>query len=351
MSAAGVAVTPDDIAAVDAVGVGRACPRHIEGGVGRAVIKEAVIAAVAVPPDDIDTVDAVGVGIACPRYIEGGVGGAVITETVIAAPAVVVVAFQADCVRAEHLDGTTPIIERDLILKKLRNGDIDVVSNCQVLYEGWDLPALECAIIARPTTSKCLHLQCVGRIMRAVDGKAGAIVLDHAGNHLRHGFVTDRINYSLETSIESYAGAQRGPAEAKVCFECDALVGVASATCSECGYKFPSGVPEEVDGELVIAGGGADFNSHAKVWRDLELQRERCGYRQGWSRHKFNERFSEWPVVVAGELVNTTCANMQIKQAVFQQLETVRISKGFQRGWTAHKYREVFGVWPRGVAV
>ena len=42
MIAAGVVVVPDDIAAVDAVGVGTACPRHIECGVGRTVITEAV---------------------------------------------------------------------------------------------------------------------------------------------------------------------------------------------------------------------------------------------------------------------------------------------------------------------
>lgn len=66
-------------------------------------------------------------------------------------------AFQDAGVTAEHLDGGTPRSERDDILDRLRAGKTLVVSNCMVLTEGWDLPALECAIIARPTASLNLH--------------------------------------------------------------------------------------------------------------------------------------------------------------------------------------------------
>ena len=80
-------------------------------------------------------------------------------------------AFVAAGVPAEHIDGRT--YERDTVLARLARGQTLVVSNCMVLTEGWDLPALECAIIARPTASLNLHLQMIGRVMRAAEGKSG----------------------------------------------------------------------------------------------------------------------------------------------------------------------------------
>jgi Helicase conserved C-terminal domain len=54
-------------------------------------------------------------------------------------------------VRAEHVDGWTPKSERDQILARLASGQTEVVTNCQVLTEGFDLPAISCIVLARPT--------------------------------------------------------------------------------------------------------------------------------------------------------------------------------------------------------
>src|SRR5262249_52236114 len=53
-------------------------------------------------------------------------------------------------VRAEHLDGGTPKDDRDAILARLAAGETQVVSNCMVLTEGWDMPSVGCCILARP---------------------------------------------------------------------------------------------------------------------------------------------------------------------------------------------------------
>ena len=54
-------------------------------------------------------------------------------------------------VRAEHIDGSTPKDQRDGILARLASGETELVSNCMVLTEGWDMPAVGCCILARPT--------------------------------------------------------------------------------------------------------------------------------------------------------------------------------------------------------
>jgi superfamily II DNA or RNA helicase len=99
--------------------------------------------------------------------------------------------FQAAGVRAEHLDGSTPIEERESILRRLSGGDLDIVSNCMVLTEGWDQPDVSCLVLARPTKSLGLYLQMAGRCLRPSKGKADALVLDHSGATLRHGRVED----------------------------------------------------------------------------------------------------------------------------------------------------------------
>ena len=59
--------------------------------------------------------------------------------------------FVKSGVRCEHIDGTTPKPERDASLARLASGEIEVVTNCMVLTEGWDLPEVGCCILARPT--------------------------------------------------------------------------------------------------------------------------------------------------------------------------------------------------------
>jgi superfamily II DNA or RNA helicase len=58
--------------------------------------------------------------------------------------------FVRSGVRAEHIDGSTPKDDRDEILARLECGDLELVSNCQVLTEGWDMPDVACCILALP---------------------------------------------------------------------------------------------------------------------------------------------------------------------------------------------------------
>lgn len=95
--------------------------------------------------------------------------------------------FKAAWIPAAHLDGTMSTPEREGILSAWRNGDIQVVSNCQILTEGFDFPELYCCVLARPTKSVALYLQMVGRVLRTAPDKSGALILDHAGNILEHG--------------------------------------------------------------------------------------------------------------------------------------------------------------------
>lgn len=89
-------------------------------------------------------------------------------------------------ISAETVHGALPKEERNLILKRLKTGDVQVVCNCMVLTEGFDEPRASCAVICRPTTSASLYTQMVGRVLRPYPGQSGALLLDVVGVSLRH---------------------------------------------------------------------------------------------------------------------------------------------------------------------
>lgn len=84
-------------------------------------------------------------------------------------------------VRAEALDGGTHVTERRAILERLRTGETRLVVNCGVLTEGFDEPSISLVIVARPTKSRSLYCQIIGRGLRLHPDKSDCLVLDLAG--------------------------------------------------------------------------------------------------------------------------------------------------------------------------
>lgn len=91
---------------------------------------------------------------------------------------------------AEAVDGRMHIDDRRRVLRRLHSGEIQVVSNAAVLTEGWDEPAVSCALMLRPTKSATSFAQMAGRVLRPFVGKVGgkpyvkddALILDVAGS-------------------------------------------------------------------------------------------------------------------------------------------------------------------------
>ena len=89
-------------------------------------------------------------------------------------------AFQEEGVNAVAISGKTPIEERRKTLKRFHDREIDVICNCQMLTEGYDEPAVDSIILARPTKSSVLYTQMVGRGTRTFPGKSDCLILDFA---------------------------------------------------------------------------------------------------------------------------------------------------------------------------
>ena len=116
-------------------------------------------------------------------------------------------------IAAEHIDANTPKKEREQILKRFRKGETLVLSNVDIVSEGFDVPDCEAVQLARPTKSLALFLQQVGRCMRPSPGKEEGLVLDNAGLWLEHGFCQqDRIcflSFALNKGHKPYSAYLR----------------------------------------------------------------------------------------------------------------------------------------------
>lgn len=81
--------------------------------------------------------------------------------------------------------------ERAQIINDFRSGKIKTIFNVGVLTIGFDFPALDTIIIARPTLSLALFMQMVGRGIRPFEGKTNCVVVDMVGNISRFSKIED----------------------------------------------------------------------------------------------------------------------------------------------------------------
>lgn len=96
--------------------------------------------------------------------------------------------YRGGCARS--IDGGMDAKERKAILSDFEAGRFQYLVNVALLTEGVDLPFVSCVSMARPTLSRALHTQMVGRALRLHPGKAEALVLDFVGNTGKHALVT-----------------------------------------------------------------------------------------------------------------------------------------------------------------
>lgn len=174
--------------------------------------------------------------------------------------------FEAAGIKAASLDGGMTRGERQGTLARFAAGAIPVLTSCDIVSEGFDVPSIEVAILLRPTESLSLYLQQVGRALRPHPGKQSAIILDHAGNSVSrlyggrgHGFPDDPREWTLSGGKPDKKASGERTIPTVICGVCFAVFRPAPC-CPECGSRRDAqgreiaevaGVLEEVDPNLV----------------------------------------------------------------------------------------------------
>lgn len=205
--------------------------------------------------------------------------------------------FEAAGVAAGYCDAFTDTVERKILERDFRSGAVKVACSVRTLTTGIDWP-VSCIIDAAPTKSEMLHVQKIGRGLRINPGTEDLLVLDHAGNSLRLGLVTDIGQEHLDKTSPGEK-QERKTAEKlpKECAMCAALH--TGLVCPFCGHerKPVSGV-ETVDGELVEITGKAKAPTKADKqawWAGIKTIQKAKGRSDGWASHTYRDKFGVWP--------------------------------------------------------
>lgn len=219
------------------------------------------------------------VGDVVDTYIQRAQGKLGITFAVDVAHATTIAeAFVARGVPAAIVTAKTPEAERRQLLRQFANRQLMQLVNVDLFGEGFDLPAIECVSMARPTASYALYAQQFGRALRlmlpdemqsqwdsfspeqrlahiASSTKPVALIFDHVGNVIRHNGPPDiERPWSLDRARRS-----GGPSDAipyRVCVNelCLQPYERSYPECPFCGTHPPPpaerSLPEHVDGDL-----------------------------------------------------------------------------------------------------
>lgn len=182
--------------------------------------------------------------------------------------------FRAAGFRSQSVDGTMKRSMRRARIRGLETGEVQVLTSCDLISEGTDIPAVSVAILLRPTQSLVLHLQTIGRALRPVyaegfdlnttAGRRAAIaagpkpfatVLDHVGNCIKHGPVEEEREWRLtgKRKLPKKAKGDAGVALRQVtCPKCYRMH-KPEPTCPQCGHVYETkaaDTPEQVAGTL-----------------------------------------------------------------------------------------------------
>lgn len=197
--------------------------------------------------------------------------------------------FRDQEIRAEHIDAKTPKQERARIIEAFRSGLVQVLTNVDLIGEGFDVPDCSTVILLRPTQSLSLYIQQSMRGMRYQPGKR-SIIIDHVGNVHRFGLPDQERSWSLET-----VATKKNEVSIRTCRRCFSVFETNFSRCPFCGYVEiaaertreleidPDFELEEFKPTIVI-----DYRepSDCKNMKELYELAENKNYKRGWAWHQ-----------------------------------------------------------------
>lgn len=197
------------------------------------------------------------------------------------------------------------------IIEQFKAGRIRVLWSVAKLVKGFDVKEVSCMIDCQPTKSLMRHVQKVGRVLRKCEGKTESIILDHAGNFQNNGFVEDASIDELSDGSEKESKDRKDTKEPEPikCFKCGHMMRPVIMACPECGHereqKSKHEAPDDIttaEGELVEMTKAVTKRNRTETWEQkisfasgLKAYAHSKGFKKGWFAHKYKERYGVWP--------------------------------------------------------
>jgi superfamily II DNA or RNA helicase len=222
-------------------------------------------------------------------------------------------AFNEAGITSEHADASTKSHDRDRILSSLKSGKINVVTNVDIFSTGVDAPEISCVQLCRPTQSVVWHLQAIGRGLRTSPstGKQNCIVIDNAGNTLRHGTAYKQREAKIGKPSKRKDSDEQD-ITIRTCKQCFFIFDSNIQQCPNCDYVNPK-IKRKIKhekGELVEYKMSpeeielAKKNTLLKDYYKLEFVEKRKGFHVNWKYHKLKKKHDKDIIIKFGSLID-----------------------------------------------
>ena len=256
-------------------------------------------------------------------------------------------AFKAIGVAAAVVDGSTPIKERQQLYRDLGSGWLQVLTSCNVISIGFDEPSVEVGLLLRPTQSRALHYQQIGRVMRIspISGKKFGIILDQANNLKRLGFPEDIQEYSLPTRQKP------GSSEAKPtkqCPDCNRLVWGFVMACPSCSYRWEHDVQIHTEDLVEVYSDELLRQIERRKQSDFFRAQRQKAFQEGaapnWAKSRFFQQFncspeSDWCL---GSIFGDQ-PSLKDRYAYRDYLVKIAQQQGKSIAWVVEEFQQEFG--------
>jgi superfamily II DNA or RNA helicase len=229
--------------------------------------------------------------------------------------------------KAKMVYGNMPRSEREAAIKGLADGTYNILTSCDVISEGVDVPVMAGCILLRKTLSLSLYLQQVGRALRKFPGKEKAIILDHAGNYYLHGHILVEREWSLDAKKRDRKKDK--PPTTTSCPKCFAVWPGEPKKCPACNFIFNQEenktgnirkTPEVIAGDLIAALPGADQETIRELTQNI-----------GKIQNMSPEVRQKYMLKLAFQLQDR------------QQIKALADAVGYKPGWTNYIWRNILG--------
>ena len=135
---------------------------------------------------------------------------------------------------AAHISSNQGASEVARVLDAYRSGQVQVLTNCDMVSEGFDLPGIDALFMCKTTASFVMFRQWCGRVLRPSPGKDKALVVDFVGNVAEHGQPDDQVAWDIITPPKGLGALKQVP-----CSNCGFWFPIKEAACPECEAKNP----------------------------------------------------------------------------------------------------------------
>lgn len=216
-------------------------------------------------------------------------------------------------ISAVEADGKTPTAQRDEVMEGFKQGKYQVLVNCDLVSEGFNVPECSCVILLRPTKSLVLYLQQAMRCMRYQPGKR-AVILDHVENYQKFGLPNAQREWTLKGKGKNKKKQDQLNLPILTCPKCFAVldkekckVSPDTIKCPYCGKIIPIEKEEKDDKELGADDGielkkvqevnSGHFKTQkiirlqdCKTYADLQEYARQMNYKPGWAYYRAKAR-------------------------------------------------------------